>query len=155
MQKTLLTLFFLLLINTPFLLGQALPAPNEVDLSGIWAGQLFQQSGGYADSFGFILEIEQNGYSAKGTSRVFIDDIAAAITFVAIREINGHWLFTEREVINSRKPIHLEWCYKQYRLSLKYSSNGDLILSGPWWGQSKTGNCIPGHIVLRRSKVRA
>ncbi|PHI20069.1 hypothetical protein CEQ90_10060 [Lewinellaceae bacterium SD302] len=127
----------------------------EDSISGVWVGSLYQQEGGIADEFYFLLEINQQGLYAEGISRVGLEDIQAAITFVATRELAGHWAFTEREITSSRAPDNLEWCYKQYHLKLKYASDGSMILTGPWWGRSKSGACIPGTIILKKSKTRA
>lgn len=143
------------LFGTTDLFAQLLPAKDVPNLNGHWAGKLYQQEGGFASEFEFWLEIKQDGYSAEGTSSVYYNDIAAAISFVAKREANGAWLFTEIKVIDSRKPEHLEWCYKQYRLRIEFATDGSIILTGPWWGASKSGRCVPGHIILRKSLPRA
>lgn len=155
MRKT--ALLFPLLLQLLFANIQAQPllVPVEDDLTGVWIGTLYQEEGGIADQFYFLLEIEQNGMFAEGISRVGLDDIQAAISFVATRKPAGHWAFTERKIMSSRAPEHLEWCYKQYHLSLKYATDGSQVLSGPWWGRSKNGKCIPGTIILKRSKTRA
>lgn len=151
------TLSFLLCfgLGSGALFAQLLPHPSLTELVGFWSGKLYQQEGGYAETFGFTLQIDQDGYSASGVARVYIGELMGTFAFEAQREAGGTWLFREKEVVQSKKPDHLEWCIKEYRLKLKFTTDGSILLSGPWWGNSPGGACVPGHIVLRRGDPRA
>jgi hypothetical protein len=148
------TLFILLSFPLSALPAQLFLVPDTASIEGIWIGTLYQDEGGYADKFQFMLEIGPGQFANSGLSRVGIEDIQAAISFEAVKNADASWTFTEIEVINSRQPELVEWCFKGYRLSLKYASNGDLILSGRWWGKSSGGACVPGYIILRKSNGR-
>jgi hypothetical protein len=43
---------------------------------------------------------------------------------------------------------------KQYEIRVSYTPEG-LLLSGPWWGNSELGPCIPGSIKLRKKQKTA
>lgn len=153
-----------LLLLTAVLSGQQNPvapltAPQykayrpPVDISGTWVGELFQDAGGLADKFELSLQIRQIGPSIQGTSYVRLDGIWAEMEFSGYRQGNGSWKVKELRVVRAEKPEALSWCMKRYRLSLIYTRNG-LQLSGPWWGDSEFGPCIPGSVRLEKKKKR-
>lgn len=119
------------------------------DISGTWVGELFQDAGGIADKFGFSMEIQQIGRAIKGTTYVRLDDIWAEMDFSGYLLPNGSWKILERGVVRSQKPIELSWCMKRFELALDYTAAG-LLLTGPWWGDSEFGPCIPGSVRLRK-----
>ena len=128
------------------------PAPDE-DLTGIWVGKLYQDAGGIAEQFEFSVQIRQVGPAIKGTTFVQLDDIWAEMAFSGYRQPNGSWKLTEYEVIRAQKPAALSWCMKRLELVLNYTDEG-MVLTGPWWGNSEFGPCVPGSVRLHRKANR-
>ena len=129
-----------------------LPLPqqrNELDLSGTWAGKLFQNKGGIAPEFELTMEIVHNGIFVRGTSYVIHEGIWAEMRFSGYQKENGAIAITETEILRAKKPDDLSWCMKEYELRAAYTPEG-LVLSGPWWGDSIYGACIPGSVLLKR-----
>lgn len=141
----------------PVLQDSAVAAPAyqpPMDISGTWVGALYQDAGGIADEFEFNMEIRQIGPSINGTSYVKLGDIWAEMEFSGFLQANGSWKINEFRVVRAEKPEALSWCMKRFLLTLGYTKRG-LLLSGPWWGNSQFGPCVPGSVRLERKTKRA
>ena len=122
---------------------------NE-DLSGTWSGLLLQNEGGFADQFELFFDVEQIGLSLKGTAYVKLGDLQAEMKVSGYRMLNGNWRVSETEIIrNNKAGLEVSWCMKEYDLRVDYRE-GELVLTGPWWGNSDYGPCVPGSITLKR-----
>ena len=163
----LLTLFFLLTL--PLQSQEKVPEGNggeakgkeaphtphgPPDISGTWVGELLQNEGGIADRFEFSMEITQVGLAIKGTTYVRLEEIYAEMDFSGYVLPNGSWKILERGVVRSQKPLELSWCMKRFLLTMTYTREG-MMLTGPWWGDSAFGPCIPGSVRLRKRIKRA
>ena len=135
----------LLLFCTAAVFGQA-----ETDLSGVWTGTLYQNEGGIADRLELFFDVEQIGPALKGKAYVRLGDLYAEMKLSGYRDGSGGWHINESRILRSDKAgMAVSWCMKAYELRLVYQA-GEWVLSGPWWGQSEYGPCVPGSIVLRR-----
>ena len=119
------------------------------DLSGTWVGKMYQNPGGIAPEFEFTMEIAHNGIFVQGTSFVRHGRIWAEMRFSGHQKANGSIVLIETEILRSQKPEELSWCVKEYELRGEYTEAG-LVLTGPWWGNSDYGPCIPGSVRLTR-----
>ncbi|OAV46235.1 hypothetical protein [Lewinella sp. 4G2] len=126
--------------------AQFIPQPN---VSGTWTGKLLQNEGGIAPEFAFTMEIAHNGIFVRGTSYVSHQGIWAEMRFSGYQKENGVIVITETEILRSQKPNDLSWCMKEYELRAEYTAEG-MVLTGPWWGESAYGACIPGSVRLKR-----
>lgn len=127
------------------------PQQMELDVSGLWTGELLQNEGGIADRFEFSMQLHQNGIFIKGTAYVSYGDIWAEMKLSGYRMANGSWRLTETEILRFKKPDELSWCMKHYELRVGYTESG-MTLHGPWWGNSKFGPCVPGSVRLKIKK---
>lgn len=125
---------------------------TEEDLSGLWRGELLQNEGGFADRFDLYFDIRHIGPSLQGKALVKLGELQAEMQLSGYRKPNGSWHVIETKIIRDNKNgLAVSWCMKQYELRVAYS-RGELILTGPWWGNSAFGPCVPGSITLRRTK---
>ena len=123
------------------------------DLSGTWKGKLYQNEGGIAPAFDFTMEIVQSGIFVRGKSYVKHGEIWAEMAFSGHQAPNGTLVLTETRVLRADKPDDLSWCMKEYELQGQYTQSG-MVLTGPWWGDSEFGPCVPGSVRLtRRTKT--
>ena len=136
------------------LFGQLIPGVED-EIGGFWVGILKQNAGGYADEFELTLNLEARGGSVDGTAYVALGEIQAEMAITGQRLPNGSWSLWETRIIRSQEPEHLSWCLKGFELSIHWNSDGDLVLTGPWWGSTQWGPCVPGFITLKRPKDRA
>ncbi|MEM7575761.1 MAG: hypothetical protein AAF433_22850 [Bacteroidota bacterium] len=134
--------------------AQLLPGVED-EIAGFWIGILKQNEGGYADQFELTLNLEARGGVVDGTAYVALGDIKAEMAITGQRLPNGSWSLWETRIIRSEEPEHLSWCLKGFELTINWNSDGDLVLSGPWWGNTQWGPCVPGYITLKRPKDRA
>lgn len=157
-------LFFLLLALSGGAVFGQVPATTDTvaaapgyrppaNIRGTWVGELYQDAGGIADKFELSMEIRQIGLSVKGTSYVKLNDIWAEMEFSGYEQANGTWKLSEFKVVRAEKPEALSWCMKRYNLTLEYTASGK-VLSGPWWGNSEFGPCVPGSVRLRRKATK-
>lgn len=123
------------------------------NITGTWVGELYQDAGGIADKFELSMEIRQIGLSVKGTTYVRLDNIWAEMEFSGYEQANGSWKLSEFKVVRAEKPEALSWCMKRYNLTLEFTPSGK-ILTGPWWGNSEFGPCVPGSVRLRRKATK-
>ena len=120
------------------------------DLSGTWSGLLLQNEGGFADKFELYFDLEQIGLAVKGTAFVKLGELQAEMKLSGYRTPAGSWRITETKILrNNKAGLAISWCMKEYDLRIDYRK-GELVLTGPWWGNSEYGPCIPGSITLRR-----
>ena len=139
-----------------FLLTALLRAQAGPDISGNWSGLLLQNEGGFADKFELYFDLKQIGLSLRGTAFVQLGELQAEMEVSGFQRPDGSWRISETKILrNNKAGLQVSWCMKEYDLRVDYR-NGELILTGPWWGQSDYGPCIPGSITLRRGvKVAA
>ncbi|MTB49856.1 hypothetical protein [Lewinella sp. W8] len=149
------------LAGTPPALSVAAPVPHEeaadggnVDISGVWTGELYQNAGGIAERFELSMSLRQTDIFMRGTAYVRLDDIWAEMQLSGNQLPNGSWRLTETKILRSQKPDYLSWCMKHYELRVSFTGEG-LLLSGPWWGNSELGPCVPGSIKLRKKQKTA
>lgn len=126
----------------------------EMDISGLWTGELLQNEGGIADRFEFSMQLSQNGIFLNGTAYVSFGEIWAEMKFSGYQLPSGSWRLTETEILRFNKPEELSWCMKHYELRVGYTESG-MTLHGPWWGSSKFGPCVPGSVRLKIKKKSA
>ena len=138
-------------LTKPSLHQRPRPYTPPVDLNGTWVGELYQDAGGIAETFELSMQLQQIGITIKGTSYVRFGDIWAEMEFSGFQAENGSWKITESKVVRAEKPKDLSWCMKSYELRLGYTSKG-IVLSGPWWGNSDFGPCVPGSVRLMKKK---
>jgi hypothetical protein len=127
---------------------------GKINLSGVWTGELYQNAGGIAEKFELSMVLRQTDIFMRGTAYVRLDDIWAEMQLSGNQLPNGSWRLTETKILRSQKPDYLSWCMKQYEIRVSYTPEG-LLLSGPWWGNSELGPCIPGSIKLRKKQKTA
>lgn len=139
-------LFFLFI---PFTFPAVAQSVSQ-DLSGNWSGLLFQNEGGFADRFELFFDVEQIGLSLKGTATVRLGNLTVVMKLTGSQSPAGNWRLTETEILRSNKDgLDVAWCMKEYDLRVDYRE-GELVLTGPWWGSSEYGACVPGSITLKR-----
>ncbi|CAH1002086.1 hypothetical protein LEM8419_03003 [Neolewinella maritima] len=120
------------------------------DLSGTWSGLLLQNEGGIADKFELFFDLQQIGLAVKGTAFVKLGELQAEMKLSGYRAPSGNWRITETKILrNNKAGLAISWCMKDYDLRVDYRK-GELVLTGPWWGNSEYGPCIPGSITLKR-----
>lgn len=162
-----LLIIFLLSLSGGLLAQQKSPAATDLpshlrprpftpidNLSGLWVGELRQNAGGFAEKFELSMQLSHNGIFLSGRAYVKIDDIFAELRLSGHELPNGSWKLTETEFIRSKAPEQLEFCYKTYELRASFADGG-IVLSGPWWGRTETGPCVPGSVRLVLKKKRA
>ena len=140
----------LILVGALLFLPRMGTAQLTEDLSGTWSGLLLQNEGGFADRFELYFDLEQIGLSVKGTAFVKLGELQAEMRLSGYRTLAGNWRLTETTILrNNKAGLAVSWCMKEYDLQVSYR-DGEMILSGPWWGNSEYGPCVPGSITLRR-----
>ena len=126
------------------------PVLSAQDISGGWSGTLLQDEGGFADRFELYFDVEQMGISMKGTAYVKLGELHAEMKISGFQSPDGNWRVTETEILrNNKAGFDVSWCLKEYDLRVEYRQ-GELVLTGPWWGFSEHGPCVPGSITLRK-----
>ncbi len=131
-----------IVLLTSSLQGQS---PN---LKGMWVGTLTQNEGGYRNQYSFEIYVKEDGAVVTGRTYVSTAGIYGELSFTGQR-IAGVLHLRELELVYSRKPTDLAWCFKTMQLE-PVRRNGVWYLEGPWQGTSDFGTCIPGWIVLKR-----
>lgn len=126
----------------------------QPNVSGLWKGSITQNQGGYRPNYDFEIYLNQKGNKISGRSYVFVDKIYAVVELSG--EFTGANTIRVREsrIVDSKKTDGLEWCIKTYDLTFS-KAGGVVKLSGPWTGQTPSGPCIPGTVVLTRKFARA
>ncbi|MBX2929837.1 MAG: hypothetical protein KF852_18530 [Saprospiraceae bacterium] len=132
----------------------AIGVAAQPNVSGLWKGSITQNQGGYRPNYDFEIYLNQKGNKISGRSYVFVDKIYAVV------ELSGEFTgantirIRESRIVDSKKTDGLEWCIKTYDLTFSKAS-GVVKLSGPWTGQTPSGPCIPGTVILTRKFARA
>ena len=125
------------------LLAQALDAPRN----GQWLGKLTQEQGGYRQEYDFELYLIADKDHYTGRSYVYAPSVLGVLSFTG--QQRGAVLYLkEEEILISRKPSDLSWCFKTMQLR-QVKRGGDWYLEGPWQGTSDYGICIPGWLSLK------
>ncbi|NJB85173.1 hypothetical protein GGR26_000918 [Lewinella marina] len=120
------------------------------DISGSWSGLLLQNEGGFSDRFELYMNLEQIGLSVRGTAYVRLGELHAEMKVSGFQTLDGSWRISELEILrNNKAGLTVAWCMKEYDLRADYRQ-GELVLTGPWWGNSSYGPCVPGSITLRK-----
>lgn len=154
------TLSFFAVDSTSGFSDEAPPQPavnttgTAANLSGVWTGELYQNAGGIAEKFELSMSLSQTDIFMRGTAYVRLDDIWAEMQLSGNQLPNGSWRLTETKILRSQKPDYLSWCMKHYEIRVSFTEEG-LLLSGPWWGKSELGPCIPGSIRLKKKQKTA
>jgi hypothetical protein len=121
---------------------------SDAPRSGKWLGKLTQEQGGYRQEYDFeIYLIEVNDNSYTGRTYVYAPNVLGILSFKA-QEQGAVLYLKEEELLESRKPSDLSWCFKTMQLR-KVKRGGDWFLEGPWQGVSDYGICIPGWLSLK------
>ena len=131
--------------------AEPLPAQKAPDISGNWEGVLLQNPGGIAPRFDMTMNIRRRGLSIVGTTYVTLDNIWAEFEFSGYQLPSGSYKIVETKVLRGVKPEDLSWCMKRYELRLETGGEGP-VLTGPWWGNSGYGPCVPGSVRLTKRK---
>ena len=134
-------LFLVLLISYCYGLSQ-----NAPGLNGRWLGKLTQVDGGFSDEYDFELYIITKGDHYTGRTYVEVPDVLGVMSFSGKLRAKTFYL-NEEELLFSRKPEDMSWCFKRMQLRL-VKHDGQWHLEGPWQGRSKYGNCQPGWVSL-------
>jgi hypothetical protein len=122
-------------------------------IEGQWVGQITQNNGGYLPNYSYELFFQIEDGRIHGRSYVRAPGIEGVMRFTVERRGEIFYL-EEKELLESRKPKDLSWCFK--KMQLRLVQRGDnWYLEGPWQGQSEFGECIPGWLVLEPAKPRA
>ncbi|MEM6299056.1 MAG: OmpA family protein [Bacteroidota bacterium] len=124
------------------------------NLSGVWQGELTQETGGTSEKYHFELLLEHRGDSITGRSRI------ANIETPAVRGellLRGTWdgelfRFLEYKILPTLATINPpNLCIKKAKLTLEEGS-GVEKLTGSWEGVSPVyGQCAPGTIIVKRT----
>ena len=142
--------YYLLLLTVVCCTAAPMTAQVSEDLSGTWSGLLLQNEGGFADKFELYFDLEQIGLAVKGTAFVKLGELQAEMRLSGYQTPAGSWRITETKILrNNKAGLAISWCMKEYDLRIDYRK-GELVLTGPWWGNSEYGPCIPGSITLKR-----
>lgn len=122
-------------------------------LGGQWLGTLTQEQGGYRESYSFEIYLTEKGDVYAGRTYVYAPNVLGVLSFSGQKR--GAVLYLkEKELLISRKPSDLSWCFKTMQLRLVQRS-GEWFLEGPWQGTSDYGVCIPGWLSLKRIPPQA
>ncbi len=148
--------YLLLVVLSAFSLLPLTAQENLQDsLLGTWAGIITQDKGGYASEYKFEMVLTQDGTEIKGRSFVTLDDIHATMELEGEMIGDQSFSFKESGIVDETSLEGMEWCYKSGFLILS-RKDGKITLEGPWSGKTKDESaCIPGKIVLVRTKPRA
>ena len=120
---------------------------------GLWSGELTQKEGGYLDRYSFELYLVQSNGNIEGRTYVTAQGVEGVMAVKG--QLRGNTIYLEeKELLHSRKPSDLSWCFKTMQLRL-VSKAGVWFLEGPWQGSSSYGACLPGWISMRKSIPRA
>jgi hypothetical protein len=144
-MKLLWTLLFALL---------TVPAPAQINFTGLWTGILTQDEGGYRSEYSFELYLIQEGDQLHGRSYVSVDDIQAVLDIKGTVIDEKIVRFEETRFVRFTELKDMEWCYKKGLLTLKRHKDG-WRLEGPWVGTTSFGPCIPGKIIIQLIKPQA
>ena len=129
-------------------------AQNSKDWEGEWLGYLTQGNGGLKNKYSVRLELRSKDNGISGFCYVQENNLTSTM------EITGYWKsktkFQLKDVrlINHKEPDNINWCFKTYELEIKKQKK-EFIIEGIWTGKTKEEKCIPGKVVLNRSKPRA
>lgn len=141
-----------ILLITGFMAGQNLAQIPPASIEGQWIGKLTQDQGGYRDEYEFELYIIDNTGNYSGRTYVHAPNVLGVLYFEGQKRGKVFYL-TEKELIHSRKPNDLSWCFKTMQLRL-VQREGEWFLEGPWRGISDYGTCIPGWLSLQQKPPR-
>ncbi len=128
-------------------LSEAESTKEPTSVAGTWSGVLTQEAGGVRSTYGFLLELRQNGSNVVGYSVIVIVETKEYGVMNVIGTVSEDSLeFHETGVLDQKRPGGRGlWCIKSG--ILVYDKN-HLSLDGQWsaWG------CPPGTIHLTRWK---
>lgn len=133
-----------------FLLNVWQYACAQPTLPGRWTGKLSQEDGGFSDEYEFEVYIQSSEITTAYAGRTYVEvpDVLGVMSFSAKQR--GKVLYLEeQELLYSRKPPDMSWCFKSMQLRL-IKRRGEWYLEGPWQGQSKYGSCLPGWVSLKK-----
>ncbi len=126
---------------------------EKIPFSGTWKG-VITQADGYRAEYGMELYLNQEGKKLKGRSYVFVDTIYAEMSIEGIVHSKSIILLKDLEIKDSKLTEGLEWCMKNYQMVLK--KEGTIWkLEGHWQGKTKSKDCDPGKVKLKRIVPRA
>ena len=121
--------------------------PSDAPRSGQWLGKLTQEQGGYREDYDFELYLVITNGKITGRTYVYAPNVLGVLSFSG--QQRGAVLYLkEEELLVSRKPSDLSWCFKTMQLRA-VKREGDWYLEGPWQGTSDYGVCIPGWLSLK------
>ena len=120
---------------------------EDAPRSGQWLGKLTQEQGGYRQEYDFELYLIAHNDRYSGRTYVYAPEVLGVLSFSG--QQRGTVLYLkEEELLISRKPSDLSWCFKTMQLRM-VKRTGDWYLEGPWQGTSDYGVCIPGWLSLK------
>ncbi|WP_367390071.1 hypothetical protein [Lewinella sp. LCG006] len=120
---------------------------DEAPRSGQWLGKLTQEQGGYRQEYDFELYLTAKNDRYAGRTYVYAPNVLGVLSFTG--QQRGAVLYLkEEELLISRKPSDLSWCFKTMQLR-QVKRGDDWYLEGPWQGTSEYGICIPGWLSLK------
>ncbi len=154
MRATIFTYLITLLITIPFHFASAQQSSGKLDIEGQWLGVITQEDGGYATSYEFELFLSRTGNKLGGRSYSRVDDLYTILDLKG--EIKSGMLIylEETKIVDVHLHDGLHACYKSAQLRVSYE-NGKLKLEGFWRGNTESGACIPGKVILYKEKPRA
>lgn len=121
------------------------------DISGCWAGTLWQGSGDDAEAFYFEICIQANKSHFEGQSYIQWQSLFARYRLEGQAKDGGIYL-QELEVLAHRREQKMDWCTKILRLHLLQTPQGEMLI-GSWEGSSAIyGTCQPGRLQLFRKR---
>lgn len=128
---------------------------QDADIVGDWQGVITQNSGGYRPQYDFEISIRKDATGKLyGQTYVSFDEVNATMRFTGEMLDEKTFSFQETEILGAAKLTDMDWCIKAGKLSLVRQGK-KWLLTGPWWGQSGFGKCVPGLIVLKKKEPRA
>ncbi|RME93737.1 MAG: hypothetical protein D6772_15600 [Bacteroidetes bacterium] len=122
-------------------------------VAGQWVGQITQNDGGYLPNYSYELFFQVEDGRIYGRSYVRAPGVEGVMQF-SVEKRGEVFYIQEEELLQSRKPQDLSWCFKTMQLRLVQRGKR-WYLEGPWQGQSEYGECIPGWLVLEPAVPRA
>lgn len=122
-------------------------------LEGRWVGQIEQPDDAFLSNYKYELffQLQEDG-QWQGRSYLTAPGVEGIMSFTVTHRGDIYYL-EETELVFSRKPKALEWCFKTMQLRM-VKRGKHWTLEGPWQGASLYGECPPGWLVLSASTPR-
>ncbi|NDJ77989.1 MAG: hypothetical protein GYB65_17195 [Chloroflexi bacterium] len=115
-----------------------------IDLSGEWAGSMYQPNGPHA-YYWYNMILEQTGTAVIGVSQVAVTE---GYAYYGVMELTGYvqgntFYFEETRILIEEPPPTIRWCLKSGEMEI-IDYDGKVVLEGPWTAP----DCLSGTIYI-------